>query len=96
MKGLCRYRDIFGESKKGVHSYRVFDIAVVDVLLTIIAAWLLGEYEVYGYKFDGWVNILFIMSVVLHKMFCVKTKMTYIVDSIMYDIGLMKEKPIWV
>ena len=32
---LCEYKDFFGESGKGVHSYRIFNIAIVDVIMTL-------------------------------------------------------------
>ena len=35
---LCKYANALGEPGKGVHSIRVFNIAVVDVLFTIILA----------------------------------------------------------
>ena len=38
--GLSRYRDVFGAPGTGVHSVRVFDLAIVDVLLTVVLAWL--------------------------------------------------------
>ena len=36
MINLCVYKDIFGIPKKGFHKYRIFNIAIVDLLLTII------------------------------------------------------------
>ena len=36
---LCKYKDIFGKVGKGIHSFRICNIAVVDVLLTILAAY---------------------------------------------------------
>jgi hypothetical protein len=32
---LCEYKDYFGESGKGVHSYRIFNFAIVDVMMTL-------------------------------------------------------------
>jgi hypothetical protein len=32
---LCKYRDIFGKVGTGVHSLRLFNLAVVDTLLTL-------------------------------------------------------------
>lgn len=40
MVDLTRYRNIFGEPDKGVHSYRIFGLAAVDLGLTILAAYL--------------------------------------------------------
>ena len=36
---LCKYKDIFGKVGKGIHSFRICNIAVVDVLLTVLAAY---------------------------------------------------------
>ena len=30
---LCKYKNILGELGKGVHSFRVFGVAIVDVIL---------------------------------------------------------------
>jgi len=32
---LCKYKDYFGESGKGVHSYCIFNFAIVDVMITL-------------------------------------------------------------
>jgi hypothetical protein len=39
---LCKYKDLLGEPGKGVHSYRIFNIAIVDVVLTILVALLIS------------------------------------------------------
>jgi hypothetical protein len=33
--GFCKYADIFGKPGTGLHSFRLYDFAVVDVLLTV-------------------------------------------------------------
>jgi hypothetical protein len=40
MNPLCKYKDMFGKPNTGVHKYRLFNIAVVDVLATIAVAFL--------------------------------------------------------
>ena len=35
MLEFCKYKDLFGKPGEGVHSYRIFNIAIVDVILTI-------------------------------------------------------------
>lgn len=68
---LCKYKNILGEVNKGVHSIRIFDIAIVDVLLTVIAAlYLSKQYRVNFYKT---LAILFVLGIILHRMFCVRT-----------------------
>ena len=41
MWDLCRYKHIFGKPNTGIHTYRFFNIAIVDVMLTILLAWLI-------------------------------------------------------
>lgn len=68
---LCKYKDILGKPNTGVHQYRIFNIAIVDVLLTIIAAYFVS----YLFKIDFIMTLLllFILGIILHKVFCVKT-----------------------
>ena len=40
---LCKYRNIFGEPAKGIHSFRIFGIAIVDLVATILIAYLLTK-----------------------------------------------------
>jgi uncharacterized membrane protein YcaP (DUF421 family) len=69
---LCQYKDILGKPGKGIHSYRIFNIAIVDVLLTIIGAYII-------YLFFPKINyfviliLLFLLGIILHKIFCVRT-----------------------
>ncbi len=65
---LCPYSTIFGRPKEGVHKYRIFDIAVVDTLLTIVAAFLISRRHF-------WIVLLglFITGIILHRLFCVRT-----------------------
>jgi hypothetical protein len=71
MNSLCKYKDILGEPGKGVHSYRIFNIAIVDVILTILVALLIS----YFFKFNFWYTliILFLLGIVMHRLFCVRT-----------------------
>ena len=68
---LCKYENIFGAPDTGVHKYRIFNIAIVDSLLTIIFAFIIS----YIFKFNFLITllILFILGIILHKIFCVKT-----------------------
>lgn len=69
---LCQYKDILGKPGQGVHSYRIFNIAYLDVLFTIIGAYII-------YLFFPKINyfviliLLFILGIILHKIFCVRT-----------------------
>jgi uncharacterized membrane protein YcaP (DUF421 family) len=73
----CRYSGIFGEPGKGVHSIRLFNVAVVDVVCTIILA-IITNKLIYGlkgtyYSLTVITIIWFILGIILHKLFCVKT-----------------------
>ena len=42
---LCKYKNAFGKPDKGLHSYRFLGLAIVDVMLTIIAAILISYFS---------------------------------------------------
>ena len=68
---LCHYRDIFGMPREGAHSYRLFDIAVVDVAATVVVAFLISRvFEVIFWKS---LAALFILGIISHRAFCVRT-----------------------
>jgi hypothetical protein len=74
---FCKYSGIFGEPGKGVHSIRLFNFAVVDVVSTIILA-IVTNKLIYGLKGTYYSLLVitvfwFIMGIILHKLFCVKT-----------------------
>ena len=77
MTYFCQYKNIFGEIGKGIHSYRLFNIAIVDVILTFIGAIIIA------YIFNINVILVFIalmiFSVFIHYLFCVDTTLTKIV-----------------
>ena len=74
---LCQFRDIFGEPKTGAHSIRIFDIAIVDVILTLIGAkiaqYLINKQFDLIYPYRTYCLILFTLGIVLHELFCVET-----------------------
>lgn len=71
MEGLCKYSDIFGEPNKGLHSIRIMDIAIVDVILTIGLAYLISNLIPYNFYYI--LLALFIIGIILHRLFCVRT-----------------------
>jgi len=72
---FCKYKDIFGKPNEGVHSYRLFNIAIVDLVFTIIGAYLLSLYFT-NYNFFTILFILLVLALLLHKLFCVDTTVT--------------------
>jgi hypothetical protein len=69
---LCQYKNILGKVGEGVHSYRIFNIAIVDVLLTVLAAFIV-HYFVPKYKVTTILLFLFILGIIMHHIFCVRT-----------------------
>jgi hypothetical protein len=68
---LCKYKNILGKPNEGIHSYRFCGIAIVDLLLTILVALLLSFYL--QKSFAMVFIFLFLLGIILHRLFCVKT-----------------------
>jgi hypothetical protein len=68
---LCQYKDIFGEPNKGVHQYKIFNIAIVDTGLMVGAALLISKY--YEQDFKTILLILFMLGIIIHNLFCVES-----------------------
>jgi len=69
---LCKYKNIFGKPNKGIHSYRIFNIAIVDVLATIILAYVI-YLLIPKYNFFFILICLFLIGIISHRIFCVRT-----------------------
>lgn len=74
---LCKYENIFGEPHKGVHSYRIFGFAAIDLFFTILGAYLIAYFS----RISFWkiFFILILLSVFFHKAFCVHSTLTEMV-----------------
>ena len=73
MFGLCKYRNIFGKPGKGLHRFRIFGLAAVDIALTFVLAWLVHMLALVQYSY--WQVLLgcFALGMVMHRIFCGKT-----------------------
>lgn len=75
---FCQYKDIFGKPNTGTHSYRILNIAIIDVFITLLLAFVISY-------FSNQQNVLYIffilvlMSIFIHKLFCVDTTLTKLV-----------------
>ena len=85
---LCKYRNIFGEPKTGLHNYRIFNIAVFDVLATLLVSVIIHQIIIVEWlKMYGiiklWMVIvfMFVLGILLHQLFCVRTT----VDKLLFD-----------
>lgn len=68
---FCKYRDVFGEPNKGVHSYRVAGLAIVDVIGMLLINWLIS----YMYDLDFFFVLVWVIlaTILIHYLFCVPT-----------------------
>ena len=78
---LCKYKDALGIPGKGIHSYRIFNIAIADVVMTIIGAWILSRV----FKWPFYITLIgfFILGIILHRLFCVQTTL----DKLLFSNG---------
>ena len=72
-------KDIFGKPGEGAHSYRVFNIAVVDVIVTILLAIIISA--IFNTSFVKTLLFLFLLGIILHRLFCVKTT----IDTVLFE-----------
>jgi hypothetical protein len=68
---LCQYKDILGIPGQGIHKYRIFNIAIFDVLLTIIVAIIIAY--IFNINLIITLLLLFLLGIILHRIFCVRT-----------------------
>ena len=68
---LCKYKDALGKPDVGIHSYRIFNIAIEDVIMTFIGAFIISYF--YNISFVKTSIFLFILGIILHRIFCVQT-----------------------
>lgn len=76
---LCKYKDLFGIPKQGIHAFRVFGTPVVDVLVTLVLAIIMSplvDSPAFGSRVLLMFSIVYILSIFVHKLFCVKTNLT--------------------
>jgi hypothetical protein len=82
---LCKWKDILGKPNSGIHSIRLFNISIVDVLLTILLAFFINR-SLFENPSSGTAPLIgnwkmfivvlifcFCLGIILHKIFCVDT-----------------------
>ena len=67
----CPFSDILGKPGLGLHRFRLFNIAIIDVIFTIILAYFISKY--FKYNIYIVLIVLFLLGIFLHRIFCVKT-----------------------
>ena len=68
---LCKYKNIFGEPNTGVHKYRIFNIAIIDVLATVLVSFIISFFMKTSFLYTS--IFLFLLGIFMHHIFCVRT-----------------------
>ena len=76
---LCKYKDSLGKPNEGVHSYRLFNIAIIDLLLVIFGAIIISY--IFKFNFIYVLIIILIIGIILHRLFCVRTT----IDKLLFE-----------
>ena len=71
MDGLCKDRNALGVPGKGVHSLRLGGVAIMDVVMTLVGAYIIAYYARASFAWTA--AGLFLLGIVLHRLFCVRT-----------------------
>jgi len=77
---LCKHKDVLGKPGEGAHQYRIFNIAIVDTLLTVLLAFVIAYFS--GITLKYVIPGTFIFGIILHRLFCVRTT----VDKLLFPI----------
>ena len=75
--GLCKYRHVFGTEGQGFHSVRFMNIAILDLLMTIVVVGLMAYFAKLS-LFYTLVLLVIILAIgeCMHLLFCVETNTT--------------------
>jgi hypothetical protein len=68
---LCKYKDLFGKLGTGIHSYRIYNIAYLDILVTVVVAY--GLSKLFGTPFLYTLIAFIILGILIHRLLCVRT-----------------------
>ena len=69
---LCQYKNAFGKPGPiGMRKYRIFGIAIYDVVVTMFCVLILTYFT----KTPYWITLVFVfvLGIVVHRLFCVRT-----------------------
>ena len=73
MFNFCHYKDILGKPSQGLHKIRIYNIAVIDVLLTVLLALFIKKYIFLESNFYLILFFCFVSGIIIHRLFCVRT-----------------------
>jgi len=68
---LKQYSNILGAPGTGIHSIRIFDLAVMDIVLTFVLAFIINKFIKQNYFIV--LIACFVLGILLHRLFGVRT-----------------------
>jgi fatty acid desaturase len=71
MFGLDKYKDLFGKPNTGLRKYRIFNIALYDVVVTTVIVYAITWY--FSWPFPQTLALVFILGIFVHRIFDVRT-----------------------
>lgn len=78
---LCKYRELFGVPGRGIHKYRFMGVAIVDVIQSLIGAFILSWLTKWPFLYCA-IGV-FAAGILAHRAFCVRTT----VDKLLFGGG---------
>jgi len=78
---LCKYRNALGVPGTGVHSVRLGGVAIVDVIMTLVGAYVIAYFTRTSFAWTA--AGLFLLGIILHRLFCVRTT----IDRLLFPSG---------
>jgi len=67
----CPYKNLFGYLGTGIHSYRIYNIAYLDILVAVIVAFILSR--ILRTPFLYTLIVFLILGIIIHRVLCVRT-----------------------
>ena len=76
---FCKYKNMFGKPREGLHSTRIFGMAAVDLIGTLIGGYVIANFM----KWNVLYTILgfLVIGEMFHYLFCVDTAVIKLVKS---------------
>jgi hypothetical protein len=68
---FCKYKDLLGKPGTGFHSFRIYGIAVGDVVVVLICCIIISY--IFNYSLLITTLGVFLLGVIVHRLFCVRT-----------------------
>ena len=76
-----KLNNFFGKEKEGMHAYRIFDIAYIDVIITLIVAFFIQKAFCPKTEYYKVLLFYFIFGIIIHRIFDVKTTIDRLIFS---------------